>query len=241
MSINSENARWFRDMESVLSVKIGGAGGVMAAKENDGRVCVSVACENPRKAKISAAVRECVTQMYLTSAKYDYMSGILRLPALSRESYKILLHALVAFDRDAERDIIERLLKITDNLALDGFFNFRLAELRSRWNDIAELAVNNAAYLSSDETLDELLKFLMSAISPKIMRLDVFLRGGCYSVKGRYMDGEFEYRVFNAEQLMLYLINIAPLELNLFGGFKDDRLFKRLTGIFDAKTSENIR
>jgi hypothetical protein len=148
---------------------------------------------------------------------------------------------LVAFDRDCERELIEKPLKIADNLALDGFYNFRLSELKKRWNDIAELAVSNSVYLNDDETLNELLRFLMSAISPKIMRLDVIKGERQYNIRGRYKESGFEYSVISPEQLMAYLINIAPVELTLHGGAWDDKLYKRLVSVFDAKPPEEPR
>jgi hypothetical protein len=225
-------------MEQVLCSRVKACGGLTATAECASRLNVSVACENERKECVADAVFGCVAEMYLTSAKLDYLSAALSLPAMSRDSYKILLHTLVAFDRDAEKEIIWRTLRITDNFALDGFFNFRLAELKKRWNDVAALATNNSAYLNDDATLNELLKFLLGAVSPKIMRLDVSKLDGQYSVKGRYLESPFEYRAATQEQLMIYIINIAPVELTLRGGICDDKLIERLAYIFDVKSAE---
>ena len=232
MSIGNEKAHWFKDTEKVFVKKIKTRGGITAAVDQGGRLNISVACESKNKQDIVKTLRECIAEIFLTTVKLDYLSSVLTMPLLKSDSYKLLLHTLVAFDRDTERDIIYGVLSFGDSLALDGLFNFRLGELKKRWNDIAELAVNNSAYLNSDETLNELLKFLMSAISPKITKLEVVKRGDCYNIKGD-MGGEFKYRITSPEQLMIYLINIAPVELILRGSFENDKIFDRLTGIFD--------
>lgn len=239
MSIDKAKSHWFENAEKLFGRKIKASGGITAAKECDGRLNVSVACENENKQKTVVAIRESIAEIFLTTVKLDYLNSALNMPLLKSDAYKILLHTLVAFDRDTEKEIIYSALNLGDNLALDGFFNFKLVELRKRWDDIAELAVNNSAYLKSDETLNELLKFLMSAISPKVTKLEIVKRNGYYSVKGN-SNGDFEYRICSPEQLMVYLINIAPMELTLRGSFENDEIFDRLIGIFDVSGDSQL-
>lgn len=238
LSVDKSKSHWYRDTEKLFSKRIRSCGGIVAAKENGGRLDISVACENKDRQKIISTIREHIGDMFLTTVKFEYLRSVLALPGLKPEAYKLLLHTLAAFDRETERDIIYSVLNFGDNIALDGVFYFRLAELRKRWDDIAQLAVNNAVYLNNDETLNDLLRFLISAISPKINRIEVVKRNGGYNIKGDG-DGRFEYRVCSQEQLMLYLINIAPTQLTLCGSFDNDSIVDRLTAIFDVK-SENF-
>lgn len=238
MSVNEENRAWVLEIERVLTLKIKNAGGLIALKDAQKRLNLSIACENKHKAAVIAAIKECVEEIFLTVVKRNYLSEKIKLPHIKHDSYKILLFTLIAFDRDIEREIVNANLKFTENLALDGFFNFKLFELKKRWEDIAELAVNNSAFLNNDETLNELLKFLMSSISPKINKLEVVKENNQYFVSGLYEDKNFEYSLNSSEQLMMYLINIAPLELTLKGNFENDKLYKRLVSIFDARLPE---
>ncbi len=239
MSIDNTKAHWFHSTENAFGKRVRANGGIMAAKESDGRLNVSVACENENKQSLIKVIRDCIAEMFLTTVKLNYLRSALVLPSLGADAYNILLYTLVAFDRDTEKEIILGALNFGDNLALDGLFNFKLVELKKRWDDIAELAVNNSVYLSSDETLNELLKFLMSAISPKVAKLEIAKNKDFYRIRGKRGDGEFEYRVCSPEQLMIYLINIAPIELTLCGSFENDKIFNRLVSIFDIK-SDNV-
>ncbi|MCL2375601.1 MAG: hypothetical protein FWC82_03675, partial [Firmicutes bacterium] len=58
-----------------------------------------------------------------------------------------------------------------------------------------------------------------------------------YNIKGEYNKSNFEIKINSAEKLMIYLINIAPLELVLEGEFSDKQLYKRITSIFDGKSA----
>ncbi|MCL2797946.1 MAG: hypothetical protein FWD58_07835 [Firmicutes bacterium] len=235
MSVNQKNAGWFSAIEKTLAIKLRALDGVVASKDEGQRVEISIACENGRRSEAEAVISRTLSEMYLTVCKYEYLHAALKIPSLARQSYKILIHTLVVFDREAESEIVEKNLVLGDYLALDGFFYFRLGELKKRWDEIAQLASSNSLYLSREETLNELLKFLMSAVTPKIPKLSISVDAGHYNVSGRFQNSDFEFRITSADKLLIYLINAAPLELTLDGKFPDERLYKRIVSIFDGK------
>jgi len=240
MSVNKKNAGWFSAIEKVFTIKMRALDGVVAFKDNASRIEISAACESERRGEAEEVIKHTLREMYLTVCKYEYLAGVLKIPALSRDSFKILIHTLVVFDREAENEIIENNLVLNDCLALDGFFHFRLGELKKRWDEIAQLASHNSLYLNHEETLNELLRFLISAVTPKIQKLSVSVSEGCYNVTGRYQNSNFEFRLLSPEKLLVYLINVAPLELTLDGEFSDERLYKRIVSIFDGKCAKNL-
>ncbi|MCL2234738.1 MAG: hypothetical protein FWC11_01315 [Firmicutes bacterium] len=226
-------------MERFLSIRLKDYKGVLAKSENAHRTSISIACVKEHKNEVIALIKEAIIMTILCQIKFEYLTKAMKNIRLNEESHEILLASLVAFDRETESEMVDKSLKLGEQIALDGLFNFRLNELKKRWDDIALLARNNATYLNNDEALCELLRFLLSAISPKIMRLDISEGGkggdkGQYFVKGDYQGGGFEYKINCANQLLLYLINVAPLELNLHGKFSDKKLLNRLTNIFET-------
>ena len=237
-SIVKLHANWYRTIEDVFAIRVKKAGGIYADVEKEDRIYVSAACESHNKVAMTEAIKDCLIDMYATVVKYDYLKNKIRLP-LDRNSYNLLLHTLVAFDRENEREIISEALPLTDGISLDGIFYFRLCELKTRWDEIAQLATDNAQYLIDEDTLNELIRFLISAVNPKIMRLDICQKDNNYNVVGHLPESEFEYNIIGTEQLLLYLIDIAPLELRLNGNFTDKRLYERLIRIFDAKRGDN--
>ncbi|MCL2847869.1 MAG: hypothetical protein FWE13_03870 [Firmicutes bacterium] len=234
--MDSKKRNWITAVEKVLVLQFKGIDGVVATSENIGRIVLSIACERDKKPEAKKIISSVLKEMYLTRVKYEYLKYRLKITQLSEMSSNLLLHSLVAFDRESEGEIIERELKFGDCISLEGFFNFRLGELKERWNEIASLATNNAIHLHQDETLNELLKFLMSAVTPKIQKLSIEAVDNRFSVKGLYKKNHFEFSFFSSDQLMIYLINVAPLELTLEGEFSDKKLYNRIVSIFDGKS-----
>ncbi len=68
--------------------------------------------------------------------KYDYFDRRLPLPMLTPLKRRILLTALVAADYKEDRTFIARRVRGFERYCLDGFFHFRLQELKTRWEEI---------------------------------------------------------------------------------------------------------
>lgn len=237
-SIANEHEKWFETIEEVFAIRVKKAGGIYAAVKKNDRTVIAAACETRNKNGLISEIRDCLIDMYATVVKHDFLTSSIKLP-MDAPSYNLLIHTLVAFDRENERDLIKDGLIMRNGMSLDGIYYFRLRELRKHWEEISELAVSNAPFLLDEDTLNELIRFLISAVNPKIMRLDVTQKDNKYNVSGHLPESDFEYNIVGTEQLMLYLIDIAPLELRLYGHFTDKRLCDRLVRIFDAKREDN--
>lgn len=227
---------WFIAIEDIFKRKVSACGGVVAYSRTQKRTFVSVACEQDGKSKLLSAIKDCFVEMYAVAVKLDFIRARLKICGLDEARYNILLHTLVAFDRENERDYITRNLVLKDKMMLDGVFNFKLSELKRRWEDTCKLTTENAQYIVDNETYNELLKFLISAVNPKIVKLILSENGDTYHLIGDDTTAFFA-EVTDAQQLMYYLIDIAPLELVINGRMKDSVLESRIVNMFETKVT----
>lgn len=237
VSVDDSKADWLYSAEDVIKNKLNSCSAVSAISHIGRRLYCVFGCEASEKALMLSAVKECLIEMYAVFIKFDYIKRnlFLELPQLR---YEILLRTLVAFDRENERKMLNKIVRVEDGMALDGYFNFKLTELKERWLEICRLTKSNGAYLYDDETYNELLRFLISAVNPKINKLTVHEADGKYRLTGALKTGELDLSACDGLQLMYYLIDLAPLELVIDGGISNVELLRRLVGIFDAKTSD---
>ena len=70
--------------------------------------------------------------------KYAFFEKRLPLPLLDKKQKRLLLTALVSADYKEDRAYALRRLRGFESYCLDGFFHFRLGELKSRWEGIVE-------------------------------------------------------------------------------------------------------
>lgn len=237
VSVDESKADWLYSIDDVVKSKLESCSAVSAIYPAGRRLYCSFGCESENRSRMLSAIKDCLIEMYAVYAKFDFIKNnlFLELPSLR---YEILLRTLVAFDRENEHKLLDKLLFVSDDMALDGFFNFKLNELKERWLEICRLTKSNGAYLYDDETYNELLRFLISAVNPKINKLTVSETDGNYRLMGALNTGTLELNACDSMQLMYYLIDLAPLELVIEGGISNSELMQRLVGIFDAKHSD---
>ncbi len=234
VSVESSKADWIYSVEDVIKNKLNNCSAVSALNLTGRRVYCAFGCEPQYRAQLLAAIKECLVEMYAVVTKFDFVKNNLRI-SLPPLSYDILVHTLVAFDRENEHKLLNKILRVEDGMTLDGIFNFKLGELKDRWLEICNLTKNNGAYLHDDDTYNELLRFLISAVNPKINKLTVRESDGNYRLTGAMKNSTFDLKTDSSSELMYYLIDLAPLELEIDGGITNRELSQRLVGIFDAK------
>ncbi|MDE5593626.1 MAG: hypothetical protein K2I75_06825 [Clostridiales bacterium] len=235
ISVDVNRADWLYSVDDVIKNKLQSCYAVSALRTSGRRVYCSFGCETQSRPQMLDAIKEGLVETYGVVSKFDFIKRNLSL-GLSKTNYDLLLHTLVAFDRENERKLLDKAIRVEDNMTLDGIFNFKLCELKERWIEICNLTRNNGAYLYDDETYIELLRFLISAVNPKVNKLTVKEVNGSYSLSGSLKNSVINIDAQTAAELMYYLIDLAPLELIIDGGISNSELSKRLVGIFDAKT-----
>ena len=235
ISVNDNRADWLYSVDEVIKNKLKDCFAVSALSTCGKRVYCSFGCEAQSRTQMLSAIKDGLVEMFGVVGKFDFIKHNLVL-GLSQTNYELLLHTLVAFDRENEHKLLNRVIQVKDNMTLDGIFNFKLGELKERWLEICNLTRNNGVYLYDDETYNELLRFLISAVNPKINKLTVKENNGRYNLSGAFKNSVLDIDVIDSAELMYYLIDLAPLELVIDGGITNNELSKRLVGIFDSKT-----
>ncbi len=235
VSVDGSKSDWLYSIEDIIKNKLKTCNAVVATKHSGRRLYCGFGCESENAQKMLSALKECFIEMYAVVVKFDYIKRNLSL-CLPEQRYEILLHTLVAFDRENEHKLLRKDLCVTDGMALDGYFEFKLGELKERWLEVCRLTKSNGAYLHDDDTFNELLRFLISAVDPKVNKLTVCETGGGYRLTGTLKNRILDLCADDGVELMYYLIDLAPLELVIDGRISNSEISERLIGIFDAKT-----
>ncbi|NLC17084.1 MAG: hypothetical protein GX756_04315 [Clostridiales bacterium] len=215
ISIDSKKAACIDNLMQDITPYVKKAGGVMARGKALSRDYLALACEETKSKIITDALHEIISNIIITDFKLEYLQENSRLPINNQINYNAFIKALVEFDREFDREVVIRKLFFNKELMLDGFYNFRLKELRDRWQEICDLANNNSAYLSYHETFLELLKFLVNTINSKLDEVHIFDENGKYVFYDKHMNKikNQKYHLdeeINSETLIPSLINLSP-------------------------------
>lgn len=240
VSVDSANADWLYSVDDIIGNRLKNCIAVSALNMSGRRLYCSFGCEAHMRSQMIAAVKDYIIEIFGVACKFDYIKRNLTLD-LPKLNYEVLLHTLVAFDRENEHKMLNKIIHVEDGMTLDGVYNFKLGELKERWKEICDLTRSNGAYLYDDETYNELLRFLISAINPKINKLTICEKDGKYRLTGSLKNRSLDIFVGSGAELMYYVIDLAPLELVIDGIITNSELYKKLDGIFDVKTLPHIQ
>lgn len=111
---------------------------------------------------------ESLADVIVTDCKSFYINEKIRLPIQDPILRHAFICALITFDHDTDKVIAKTILEdfLTKNrtVRLDGVYDFMLDVLKSRWDEVCNLANENIHYLICQKTFMELLQFLISNI-----------------------------------------------------------------------------
>lgn len=136
---------------------------ITSYSEND-RIYIIIGCSEIEKPRMNFFISEAIADTISIFYKLNYIEKNLKLH-ISEEVYlDAFKKALIAFDRETDRYLITHNLKIEKSIYIDSFYDFKLKQLRNKWQEIIKLANENAGYLLCSDTFVDLLRFLIENI-----------------------------------------------------------------------------
>ena len=165
---NSANVIYIRESLSDLFFKKGNVEIVVDVH----RAGIYLKVENEYEKIAREEVYDKICDVIAVGYKYEFFTKKLQLEKMQKVHKELLLSSIISADMDEDKRYIKnKLYSIKNNCSIDGFYNFRLRNLKSKWSEIAEYI---PAYFSERELKD----FIMYLIDEKRGR-KVFIEGGC--------------------------------------------------------------
>lgn len=233
INICNEYLHWIYAIESNLKKSLKDLA-VMVSRIGEKRSYYAFACENKNKQEVMCTIKESLNDMLSKEAKWSFFDDAIVVPSLSCAERNLLISALVEFDRESEKEIINKAYALSDGLCVDGVYNFLLKELKARWKEVLGLLKENSIFLVDKEVFYELIKFLFSAIKPKVNKISIDFDGKAYLLKA--FEGKRLRVAYTDEQLMCALIEYAPIEIYFEQHFSKNSVMRNISKLFNIKS-----
>ena len=213
--------------------------GLVTTYERCGNISILTSCEECDSNRLKHYIENLIADVICEDFKIQFLTENLSLPNLDEISKKAFMQALVSFDKESDKYIIEQNLNLTNSVDLEAFYYFKLADLREKWKELASIANDNKAYLSSNETLVELLKFLVDNLELKNDTINLMKEKD----KIIFYDTNFNELGQNLltdkdidSTIISKLIALAPKYVNIYCGENfNSNLTRLLKQIFDKR------
>lgn len=222
--------------------------GIVTTYERCGCISILVSANESDVSRFKHFVKNLLADVICEDFKLKYLQENLNLPNLDDISKNAFMQALLSFDKESDKYIVFRLLEIGNSIDVEAFYYFKLNSLKTKWKELVQIANDNKAYLSSNETLVELLKFLVDNLEIKNDTINLVQENG----KVFFYDINFKILKQNNlndkdidSTIISNLIAFAPKQVNVYSSENyNSGLIRLLKQIFDTRINflniENI-
>lgn len=218
IALSEQNADSAKKLYKEIKSTASSFGAVVTSYSENGKIFIVVACDEIEKPRISFFICDAIADIITTDFKLDYINKNLHLPIHNQLNLDALKKALVVFDRETDRYIVTHNLKLNEKFFIESFYEFRLRQLRSKWQELIKLANENANYLLCNDTFIDLLKFLIENIEISTGCINVVKENDSYKIcDENFNEIEQEQDKENNEAFLITsIINLSPKRINIY-------------------------
>ena len=193
--------------------------GIVTTFESCDQISILVSCDMYEQNRLKHYIKGLICDVICEDFKLEYLSQNLNLPNLDEMSKNALMQALLNFDRETDVYIIDKVLQLEKSLDIEAFYYFKLVSLRKKWSELVQIANDNKVYLSSNETLVELLKFLVDNLDVKNDTINLVQKDGnvlFYDINFNLIKSSQINEKELDSTIISSLIALAPKNVNIY-------------------------
>lgn len=209
-----ENADLAQYLFKTLQSKVKEVSGVITSYELNSMIFIVLACPEVEKVRLKYIISNAISYGICTYFKEDFLQKYLKIPQKNNLEEFTFRKALVYFDKETDKFLVSKHLKLDKNIVLESFFYFKLAPLREKWKELVGIANENGSYLISDDSFIELLRFLIDNIEFLSDEIIVQIQ----NAKIRVLDTDFndilESDNLSEFDLVEYLFKASPRKIS---------------------------
>ena len=194
-------------------------GGVISSYSDGDIITISVACKKYDKSRLEFYIIDCITEVICIYYKEIYLNKKLQIVQSDELIMTALKKALINFDKETDRYIVGKNLKIENLINLNSFICFKLRYLKEKWAELVRIANENCGIFVSNDTFIELLKFLVDNLETNNETVNIVYDNEVY----KFFDESFieidslTCQKVSTDCLMISnLISLSPRKINIY-------------------------
>lgn len=220
LSIDIENSYLLDYIENGINKALPLIDGVSARTNSSSRSYLAIAVQDVFARQINNLVRMLLLDVLAIGYKNIYLLSNMSIAKKNFVS-NTLINSMSIFDCTADKQYIVEQLEGSNDINIDGYYNFRMKALKYKWDEIIQLVNDNGAILTDIDVLSEFLLYMIEGLPRVINNLSVVLDDKSY-----YMFDSKNNILSNCylpiqsctveESVMLDIIMNKPKKLTIF-------------------------
>lgn len=202
---------------------------VIKYKERE-RVYLGVALKE--KGNADKVVFDVLYDFFLKDVKGQYLYSIIKRYAINEFLVQVYIQILKCFNTVEEKDILRQSMKLYSHFSLDGFYKFRLAPLKEKWDELVALTYNNIDLLKDEESFVLLIENLISCLPISTKSAYVEYNDDTFGLK--FSNGK-NMQCNSEEEVIFSLIENLPERVILSKNIAKKDKCLRIESVFGAR------
>lgn len=229
ISVSLKNAEWLYLLKKELNSVLKKYNALSSNVDTKYRATLSIAFQDNDNFKLKE-LEPILCKFFLKHVKKDYLLSKIKKFSSNPFLLNIYVHVLKEFNKTEEERELKSKMVVFNNFALDGFYNFRMNNVKNMWNDLVLLTEDNADLIKEESSFKLLLKYMISCLPSKTEETKIDYKYNKFVIK----SGSQTKVVKEKEDVIYSLIDIAPTRIVLTNSAGKTNIDSMIFGIFDA-------
>ena len=194
--------------------------GTSCELEDEYRSYYTLACSDTYRFQLNRAINSVASEVLSLGYKNVYVRELLDVD-YDNFYQNVLVNTICIFDSEYDKQFIGRAITQSPTLCLDGYYNFRMSQVKRKWQDISKLVSDNDFILADNELILEFLQYLLESIPCKERTLSVNIEKDTFTMFDK--DNKVLSSVHSLakhanveEEAMLNIICMHPSKLSVY-------------------------
>lgn len=194
--------------------------GIVSEMDERNRNYFSLACADTYRFQVQRKLSDAVSQALTLGYKNIFVRKLLRIDK-NNFYQNVLVNTICIFDNEYDKQIVSRVVDVEKTLCLDGYYNFRLAPIKKKWQEITKLVSDNFYVLSDNTLIVEFLQYLMESTPSKCKQLSVSVDGDKFVLYGsgdKVIEPTLSMAKISSceEEIMLNILWLKPKTVRIY-------------------------
>ena len=152
--------------------------GTHVTLQRKNRSYLSIACRDTFRQQMQCILQDEVATTLSLGYKNIFVRRLLDLDDANFYQ-NVLIDTMCAFDHKYDAHQLAGIVDATSNIYIDGYYNFRMANLKRRWQNVVNMVLENDYLLEDNQLILEFLQYLLQSVDAKTQQLSI-----CFDTDG---------------------------------------------------------
>lgn len=158
--------------------KIGGTYAILQQKH---RTYFSIACDDTFTFQAKRLLIESISQVLALGYKNIFIRDLLDIEQNNFYQH-VLVDTMCIFDHVYDAKMITNLIDVEKDMYLDGYYNFLMQDFKRKWQNVANMILENDYVLADNSLILEFLQYLLQSVDTKTKTISICMENYDYTL-----------------------------------------------------------